>query len=352
MRPSFFVSLIAVVGWTFFLYGCTTDIDINAEPKDIWSVYGVLNPGEEIQQVRIAKGFLPESNAEEVAAEEDLSARDLRVILTDGVNAWTAAEVDSVQKDPGTFFPYTTVYEFDTRGNMALEAGTTYWLEVTKADEPDFRLVSHTTIPDDVDFSSPSPTPGPGGQRCLRQVGLDEEYRVTFDRGQALGFEMRAYFDYTENGLAKQADYGPTNMFTEGVRCRDNESEICYQFRSGEILQAFFQDIDPVAGNVYEYEVNESNRCNNVIADLPDAFRFEVTAIDTFITTYRLANDPKFVDFNTVRPEYTNIKGSEDILVGVFGSIVIGTAPAQLNQCSMYILQLNETPKPDSPCEL
>jgi len=101
---------------------------------------------------------------------------------------------------------------------------------------------------------------------------------------------------------------------------------------------------------VYEYPVTEATRCNDVPANLPNAFRFEVTAVDSAIATYNFANDPAFTDFNTVRNEYTNVEGN-GITIGVFGSINTGTASGQLSPCSMYLLELNNTPAPISACE-
>lgn len=351
MHLNFRVGLLIALGLVVLLpVSCTTDVDINAEPQDIWAVYGTLNPTDSVQDIRIASGFLPEGNAEDAAATLDLSLRGLLVVLRSGGQEWVATQVDSVQKEPGTFFEYQTIYRFETQGSNALEPGETYQLIVTRPDDASFELRSSTTIPDAINFSSPVVTPGPGGQRCLRQVSLENEYKIVFSRGDALGFEIRAYLDYTEDGISKQAVYGPTRMFTDGVRCLEEGSTMCYQFRDGEILRDLFNDMSPVPSRDYRYGVTEATRCNDNPEDLPDAFRFEVTAVDSAIATYRIANDPAFVDLNTVRNEYTNISGN-GITIGVFGSVNTGTASAQLSPCAMYLLQLNDTPAPVSPCE-
>ncbi len=335
----------------FTIFSCSTEVDINAKPQDIWSVYGVLNPKSAVQDVRISAGFLPEGNADEAAGRDDLSVKGLRVVLRQGNREWLATEIDSVVKDSGLFFPFTTIYRFETSGAQALLPGLRCDLEITRADQPEFRLTSHTFVPQDLAFSSPTITPGPGGQRCLRQVSLDEEFRVSFNTGNALGFEVRAFLDYQENGVAKVATYGPTPMFTSGVRCRSEGTSMCYQFREKEIIQAFFQDMDPNPNFNYTYGVTEATRCNNIPANLPDDFRFEVTAIDTALALYRQANNPAFTDLNTVRPEFTNIQG-EGIVLGLFGSINTANASGQFNACTAYLLQLNNTPRPASPCEL
>ena len=351
--PAFRQLFPILLSLPFLFFSCSTEVDINAEPRDIWSVYGVLNPRSATQDLRISAGFLPEGNAEEAAGRDDLSVKGLRVVLRQGSREWVATEIDSVAKDSGLFFPFTTIYRFQTAGAQALTPGLRCDLEVTKADQPEFRLTAYTFVPQDLTFSSPTITPGPGGQRCLRQVSLDEEFRVSFNTGNALGFEVRAFLDYQENGVAKVADYGPTPMFTSGVRCRSEGTSMCYQFRAKEIIQAFFQDMDPNPNFVYTYGVTEATRCNDIPANLPDDFRFEVTAIDTALALYRQANNPAFTDLNTVRPEFTNIRGEGDaIVIGLFGSINTANASGQFNACTAYLLQLNNTPRPASPCEL
>lgn len=350
MRSYFRVCLLLFIGFLLVLpSGCSTEVDINAEPKDVWSIYGTLNPKDTIQDIRISMGFLPETNAEEVAKSIDLSLKGLLVTLSDGNKEWVATQVDEVEKEPGDFFPTTTIYRFLTQGADVLEPGVRYTLTATKPDDEDFFLTSATTIPEEIEFSSPSITPGPGGQRCLRQINLEDEYKVVFNDGGALGFELRAYLDYTENGIEKQAQYGPTNLFTQDFRCLSTGA-MCYQFRANEITLDFFQDMNIQPGSVYEYPVTEATRCNDVPANLPNAFRFEVTAVDSAIATYNFANDPAFTDFNTVRDEYTNIEGN-GITIGIFGSVNTGTASGQLSPCTLFLLELNETASPISVCE-
>ncbi len=347
-----FVSLPQILLPLLLLFmGCTTEVDINAEPKDIWSVYGILTPDAPLQEIRIARGFLPEGNAEDAAAAEDFSVSGLNVVLRGDGKEWRATEVGPVPKDSGDFFPFTLIYQFDTEGTRALQPGKRYDLEITRPDDSEFAITSHTFIPEIIEFTRPTNTPGPGGLRCLRQISLDEDFLVSFSRGKAAGFEIRAFLDYTENGVAKTADFGPSELFTSSVRCRPEGDGACFQFRAKELLQAFFLDMNPNNNNVYTYGVNELTRCNSVPADLPDDFRLEVTAMDSSLTLYRTTNDPKFVDFNTVRREFTNIQGP-GITVGILGSYITATAFGQLNQCSAYLLQLNNTPRPSSPCDL
>ena len=78
MRLNFRVGTLIVLGLAvLFPFSCSTEVDINAEPEDIWAIYGTLNPRDSIQDIRIASGFLPEGNAEDAAASLDLSLKGL-----------------------------------------------------------------------------------------------------------------------------------------------------------------------------------------------------------------------------------------------------------------------------------
>ena len=64
--------LITVIGVLVVVLGaCETDIDVNADWKDITTVYSILDPAEKTQYVRINKAFLGEGNALEYAQIAD-----------------------------------------------------------------------------------------------------------------------------------------------------------------------------------------------------------------------------------------------------------------------------------------
>ena len=341
-----------------FLQACSTTVDINAPEKDIWVVYAVLNQSADQQFIRISRGFLPEESAVDYARENDLSAKGLTVRLTGAGRQYEAVEMDSVAKDPqdGNFFPYTTLYQIDTEGVAALQAGERYDLEITRADDNEFFIRAHTEIPEKARFPQPTTVPGGGLSRCLRQVPLEGEFKLEFGKGNARAFEIRAFLDYEHNGSPMTATYGPTAVFSENFRCQtsggSNSSTICYNFREKVVLQALFNDINPDPSQILTYEVTEDTRCNTDADALPKAFRFEVTALDSALYTYQLVNDPRFQDFSSVRPEYTNIEGSENLTYGIFGSISINEIYYQLSPCVEFLLQLNEREAPASPCTL
>ncbi len=357
-----FHGFLVLITISFLFPSCSTEIDLNAPPKDIWVVYGILDQSDSVQYIRVSRGFLEESDAREFAKNNDLSVQGLQVSLTGASRNYQAVQVDSVLREPtdGAFFPYTTLYRIDTKGSTALETGETYSLEIRRGDDPDFLLTSQTTIPDKVTFRNPNRNhrPGPGGSRCLIQTMLENEYPLKFSLGSeqpARGLEVRVFLDYEENGIPKTAVFGPTGIFTQNVGCTDGtgSSNRCYEFSAGEVLRGFLADMNIEPSSVYTYNVTDQNGCQGEPKDLPRALRFEVTGMDRDLANYRRINSPSFTDFNTVRPQYTNIEGPEEaIMLGLFGGISIESAIGRLSPCGEFLLNLNGRPEPETPCSL
>ncbi len=349
----------SVSAFVFVSNSCSTDFELNAPAKNIWVVYGILNHDAATQDLRIMRAFLPTEDATQFARNNDMSVKGLQVTLTGGGKTYLATQIDSVPTEPsnGAFYPYTTLYRFQTTGGDTLKPGFRYDLEIKLPDSPNFVLRSYTYLPQEIRFLTPRIIPGAGQEYCLLQATLDKEYKIEFQKktttsnlGVGVGFEIKAYLDYTELGIEKTVAFGPTPVFITGQRCTTGSGFLCYQFQEKELISDFLTKMKPSALSNYTYAVNSNSECLSDFTALPKAFRFEVTALDTFLTNYLTVNNPKYQDFNTVRPEYTNITGSTEAY-GIFGSINLLSVPAKLSPCTEYLLYLNGTPKPVSGCE-
>ncbi|MEM7509373.1 MAG: hypothetical protein AAF388_00490 [Bacteroidota bacterium] len=329
------------------LTSCETEIDANAPEKDIWVVYGVLNPDSEVQYVRISRGFLPEGDAAEFYASNDLSAKGLTVSLT-GINTnIIGEEVDTLLTDAeGVAFPNVTLYRFRTTSFQQLQGGRTYQLSVTDPADENFELTASTRIPEEVRILSPRFIPGPGQTRCLQQLALEGPVEISFTRPDLVGgFELRAFLEVETQTGTETLQFGPTALFNDNVSCSGGNSSLCYQFSAQRILESFQTDLNRLSGP-FTYAVNEVTTCNQREEDLPAAVQLETTAVDTALTNYLRANRPLADDLNSVRPEYTNIQG--DVLsFGVFGSVNSVGISAALSSCTEYLLGLNNTEKPE-----
>ena len=98
--PVGFISSLIIV-----LSSCETEIETNAPWKDFTVVYGILDPHDSVQYLKIVKGFLGEGNALVYAAEPDCSYYS--VPLNVWIEEWTETG-DSVKT---LIFDTITVYK-------------------------------------------------------------------------------------------------------------------------------------------------------------------------------------------------------------------------------------------------
>lgn len=112
---------------TIGFYSCETDIDVNAEYKDIPVIYGLINPLDTVHYLKISKAFLGETSALDLAADANnfnYAAGELDVTVEEYNNGSliksfsTGAStlirtVNEIPKDPGIFDNSTNVlYKF------------------------------------------------------------------------------------------------------------------------------------------------------------------------------------------------------------------------------------------------
>lgn len=111
-------SFIAVIISAFIMINsCKNDFDILAPYKDTTIVYGLLNPSDSVQYIRIHKAYLGEGNAYQFAgiADSFYYGDVLNVKLERWVNNTLKGTIDFVRdsstivKDPGTFANYPNI---------------------------------------------------------------------------------------------------------------------------------------------------------------------------------------------------------------------------------------------------
>lgn len=117
--------------------GCKNDIDLLAEYKNVIVCYGLLNPADSVQYIRISKVFLGEANALEMAQHEDtigfpagtLDVKMERWLNGQPVQTFSLWPDTTIPRDPGIFAnPGQVLY----KGNFpVLKDGSEYHLTVT-----------------------------------------------------------------------------------------------------------------------------------------------------------------------------------------------------------------------------
>lgn len=330
---------------------CSNDLDVNAPPKDVYVVYGILNPKNEVQSIRIARAFQTESDALAYAKENDLSVKGLSVRLRyqprgGGPERVIELEETDTVRESSQFASSLTVYQ--TR--EPIEQGATYFLEVRRPGEESLIVKSKTTVPGDPYLFRPSPdtinnidTDVRGNVASYPLALLtSNQYFIQFEKAasgvpQGAAYEMRFFLKYSETpgGPEKELVIGPTAFFSNSnIACQGIISDrvICYRF-----------------GMSVQNNLNSRFRNGKFYYDeslMSKAARLEITAVDEGLYNYIRVNSPAFVDFTTVRPEYTNIEGG----LGVFGSANSDSRYVRLNQCSKYLANLNDTPAPETQC--
>lgn len=119
------------------LAGCSTDLDINAEYKDITVVYGLMNQRDSVHLVKINKAFLGEGNALDmalVADSNEYSGEAITLAVVERLNS-SGAVVETydlhdtliTNRDPGVFnAPVQKMFYFRTPFFTQLNTGPMY----------------------------------------------------------------------------------------------------------------------------------------------------------------------------------------------------------------------------------
>ena len=335
-----------------FFISCNEKVDINAPYKDIYVVYGVLNPYDSVQYIRVSKVFQTEEDAFKTAQENDFSLKGLKVILTGEGKTWEAIEIDSMLKEPenGIFYPYTTVYKLRANYQNGLVVGKRYNLSITNPQDSSLKLTAHTSIPQVPYLLSPRIyRDAISGEYCLARMAFEDTLEVSFEGNPffkpsvAKRYEVRFSLNYTEGNQLKQYTWR-YNSLIEGTG-EDAKAKVKIMPKS-----AFSSFFNQTKDSTKQYKYIREPACSKEIVDLSNALQILVTGLDTNLSNYLMINDPAYPNFNTYRPEYSNIRGTKDA-VGIFGSIAIAKNPILFTKCSEYLMHFNNTPPQGVSCE-
>lgn len=109
-RVAFFLLL------TILFNQCKNDFEVNDDWKDITVVYGLLNPADSVQYIRVTKGFLGDEDAYTMAQQSDsLYYRNIDIKLEEWLNSnlnrTITLEADSLlPRDSGIFANNRNIY--------------------------------------------------------------------------------------------------------------------------------------------------------------------------------------------------------------------------------------------------
>jgi hypothetical protein len=365
MKKSWFFPITVLISMVI-IHSCSTSIDINAPEKPILVVYGVLNPKQSVQYIRVSKGFLVNGDAIKYASENNLSAQNAKVKLSEYqireingkkvlnlTNIYELQPDNSIPKEDGIFNKNQVLYK--TQPTDTIRPGRYYELEVTLIGNETLSTKAHTVIPSEPFITTPTDKIQVGTNNVLfnyPEIEFYNSYDVKFFSGRKItndeyltngrGYELRIYFKYgieTSPGDTSWQSilrYGPTQPFDKSS-CNVASGSMCYRIGA----QSFTDFLKSrLTDNSVKYVFDDT--------PLNESTRLEITSIDTFLFNFLLVNSPVYSDFNAVKPEYTNLS---DGAIGIFGSINTFSRFVTLGNCTKHISRLNNTPKPGEFCK-
>lgn len=319
------------------LAGCQPKFDLLGDAEELYVIYGVLNPQDTVQWVKVQQVWQVQGDATVYAAETDESAKGLRVAISGGGRTWIGMETTEIQRDSGLFGRQQTLYKFRTRADSTLKTGVQYQLSITRPDRPDFvPITAQTRIPGKPMVTGPS-NPNYNIHTYLYSfpsVEFTDEYVVYFRPSDARDYEVRVGFEYWVDGQQQTAHWGPTRLFDEPIRCRRTAGfgELCYQIPEGTVASAMRAIKEKAgAGFVYLDEPRQSGQ----LADLPESAWVEVTAVDTALSLFLASNQSFGFGTNLLmdKADYGNISGGN---IGIFGSYSTDKNYVHLSECTKY----------------
>lgn len=321
----------------FGLTGCHPTIDAFADPKEIYVVYGVLNPNAQSQIIKVEQVWQVNGDAEVFAAENDVTVSGLTIRLAGDGKIWEAVETADIPRDSGVFQANQRIYQFITKGDSALKPGQRYTLTIDRSDVPDFETItSETQIP------YPPRLTFPGNfvynihtyLYNYPSVDFTDEIIVYFRPSDALGYELRVWFNYLENGHTKLGKWGPTPLFFNSKGCgrSTGQGELCYKIPGGSVPHALRKTINQAAGTI---DYVDEPQLSGSLQDLSKSCWLEVTAVDSFLSRYLYSNQPYGYGLNLLmdKPELSNISPPH---IGIFGSFSTDLNYINLSACTKY----------------
>lgn len=320
---------------SLFLFSCQPKVEVYAPEQEIYAVWGVLNPVKEVQYIKIEKLFRTESDALLYPQNVDLSVTNLQVEIKGDGKVWLG-ELETLERDDGIFYGQHTLYKFNTSGSNRLVEGKEYELNIRKEEDPDFIITARTLIPGVAEIVQPY---GPvyvlqTEHWSFPTVDFRDDYVTYFEAKWTKGAEARVWVDYEVDGIPKTTLWGPSRINLEPTGCNANQerNEFCILIPAksvGRRLQSVFEA--EVGGVSYHDSIRSSPDFNA----LSRTARFEITTVDSFLTTYLYTNIPFGFGLNLLmdKPDLTNLSGEN---IGVFGSINTSFHYVNLGVCTKY----------------
>ncbi len=315
-----------IIGAAATLWGCSTDLDINAPYKDITVVYGLLNTRDSVQYVKINKAYLGEGDAYVFAQIPDSNewgnsinlAKVHRVVNGVRQASFDLRDTLITNREPGDFYsPEQTVFKFeDTFRETVLQNGqpvtlyldedADYELELEVKGQP---VSSTTSIVNDFSFQA-------ADQSLTIPVNL-------MNGSNYSSFELN--WNSNRDGKRYVAEY---RFNYKEVRGSDTTELLTITQRLGTQVSTSSTTNQPMAATVEGLQF--FNTLINVIPDDPTVSKRIFLGLDFVVS---VAND-EFHTYLTLtepvsgiiedRPTYSNVTNGYGIFGSRYNKYIIG----------------------------
>lgn len=286
MKKRAFQLLIILI---LILYSCETELDSIAEWKNIPVVYGLLDPGKDVQYIRINKAFLGKADARVMADEADSLQYDHLEVSLENINKPDEIiylKDTLIFKDSG-FFSRNKNYIFYSREKIQSEAE--YKLKIF-IPEYNKTITANTNVFGKISFTNIFTS-------TQRKLSLSTNRTETLEWNSiahAKAYDITIRFHYLE--VSTPGD--TTHLFADWKQSSKTADEVT----GGKKMSLSFKGDD-----FYKFVVKKIKPNNNVIRlarkNCLD-FLFSIGGIELF--TYIQANKPAS-GIVQIKPQYSNI---------------------------------------------
>lgn len=291
--------------------GCSTDVDLYADYKDITVVYGLINPNDSVHYLKINRAFIQDGvTATDLASNShnfNYGENDLVVTVeerdgNDGswVNAYTLERVSNeIPKDDGVFDNSTNVlYKFNTNG---VNSNNLYKLSIYNQ-VLDKYITAETDIVKELKVNTPRTTSSTFEFKNSFNF-LNSTVSITPQENIS---RVRAslFFNYTEvynNGATSKDKSVELVLGEKKTSAPDGRETLDFEIIGATLFDKIKQQVDP----------NTPFLSHRVLANVSLKFILAGPELDTYMDVNAPSNT-----ISQTKPVYTNINNG----IGLFSS--------------------------------
>jgi hypothetical protein len=306
--------LLSLSALALVLASCSTDFEVNAPFEEIPVVYGLLDPTDNVQYIRLNRAFLQEgANALVLATDPNEIYYDDRVEVRleeyDGSNLISSTLLERVDGDtlgiPKAEGDFANVPNILYRTFKSLNESFRYRLTV-KSDELEIDIAAETNLVQDFQVTRPTPFPGP-----LTAINMASllDYQMRWNNGigaKIYDLELTVYyraFDFQDPDNFLFTD-SASWLVAKNIEASNPNSETAVEYdidRDGFYL--WLADEFPDQEDVYR---------------LVDSISFRLFAGNELLFDFVQFNEAQLgITADQVTPEFTNVEGNG---LGLFAS--------------------------------